>query len=93
MEHKMLFEHLMLDVFKCKRAELFFANSDHYEGAEKHIEETRAFMLCALLCIKETLIQHGLEDLIQRVGNVDCPTKKQLDEVLESLSKAGIVTP
>jgi fructose-1,6-bisphosphatase len=69
MDLRRTFEHLMCDAFNCSRAEYYFANADHFDNAEKHLEETFAFLLCALILVKRQQEdkQVFVDDLINKI--------------------------
>ncbi len=98
MEKRLLYEHLGLDAFRCKRADYYFANADYYDGVANHPDETCAFILCALLNCKntgtigaelfaqlynKTFSIHALEDAFKK--------QKGLDEILSILNEKGII--
>lgn len=82
----------MCKAFKTNRLEIGFANANHYDYADRHLEETHAYMSCALFLLKEELRRGNLEELIEEVYNngYSLPLDK-LNEVLERLNEAKII--
>lgn len=70
MEIRLVFEHLMCDAFKCSRAGYFFANADHFDNADKHLEETFAVIACALIIKRQEDKQVIIDELINRITEV-----------------------
>ena len=87
----------MCDAFECKRLAYYFVSADHYDGAEKHINSTFAYLLCALINLKKK--KHEKEEiingLIQKIEGRICDRLELsvalLDEILDTMVKNSIV--
>lgn len=87
----------MCDAFECERFAYSFVNADHYDGAEKHINSTFAYLLCALINLKTK--HHEKEEiingLIQKIEGIICDRLELsavlLDEILDAMVKNSIV--
>ncbi len=54
MELRLLYEHLMCDAFKCSRCDYDFVNADCYTNVLDHVNETAAYIKCAIISLSLT---------------------------------------
>lgn len=89
---RLCYEHLMCDAFNCGNYDYIFTHANNYDGAYKHLEATKAYVLCALINLKQkgTKVE-VLQSLIDNISDNDDFDLNALDEVLISLSNNFIV--
>lgn len=100
MEDKRLtFEHLMIKGFGCReRHEYFFADANFYDGAARHPETVCAYMVCALINLRDKL-PHKKESIEKCLGYLTDAAQTQnplsiinsMDKAPDFLSENGIV--
>ena len=87
----LVYEYLMRDAFKCKRAEYAFVNADYYRRADKHTYEYPLYVKCALLILLKNGNPHE-EELKTAIDQLEeCPTIEKADTVLRELNEKKIL--
>ena len=89
---RLCYEHLMCDAFNCANYDYIFTHANHYDGAHKHLEATKAYVLCALINLKRKGIKVDvLQNLIDNISDNDDFDLNALDDVLILLRNNSIV--
>jgi len=88
----------MLYAFKCKRADYYFSNADYYDGVVHHPNETCAFILSALLSLRNDnkLNANQFNTLYIELSEIrsseDISSKvEKLDMLMKKLVEFGII--
>ncbi|MBR3443087.1 MAG: hypothetical protein IKG96_05455 [Bacteroidaceae bacterium] len=94
---RMIYEHLMLEAFKCSRASYCFAKADVYDTATSRLDEVMAYVLCALVNLRNSSSKPTtnpvLDGLIAKIQNdsISGWKSEQLDEILNELRTKQII--
>lgn len=94
---RLIYEHLMLEAFKCSRASYCFANADVYDTATSRLDEVMAYVLCALVNLRNSSSKPTtnpvLDGLIAKIQNdsISGWKSEQLDEILNELRTNKII--
>ena len=96
MDLRFTYEHLMCDAFNAKRLDYHFVNAGYYDSAGQYVDEAFAFLLCALINIKNVNESNVIiiDELIERINNARSENNLQIsdfDDIIKIIHEKMIV--
>lgn len=91
---RLVFEHLMKIAFGCKqRRDYYFVDADYYDAMSNHLDATRAYMLSALIVLKnrEEKDNPTVDKCIEKLDGGEA-TEDLINEVLVDLNGNNIIS-
>ncbi len=88
---RLVYEYLMRDSFKCERADYDFVNADYYDNLNKHLEDAKIYVLCALINQKNKPNDNPVIDKCIKALEKNKASEELIDGILNELVESHII--